>query len=104
MLGHYPHMVPAEVLAEEGLLGLLIYIAAIFVSLTFYAQARRSMSADRDGLIYATLALTVYELILTFKQGTLLSAASLLLLLVLPGAIREIPKATTSSPLIRATE
>lgn len=104
VLGHYPHMVPAEVLAEEGLLGLLIYIVAIVVSLTFYAQARRSMSADRDGLIYATLSLTVYELILTFKQGTLLSAASLLLLLVLPGALREIPKARPAPQLVRAGE
>ncbi len=87
LLGGYPHVVPAEVLAEEGLVGASLYTLTLASSAYFYVRALRWVSAREHDLIRATAALTFYEFLLTLKQGTLLGAPSFLLLIVLSGSL-----------------
>ena len=77
-LGFYPHVAALEVIAEEGLLGIALYSAIIVTTLLsaaslFRAMNETSASAHRVAAA-AILALFVFELALTMKQGSLLSS------------------------------
>lgn len=91
LLGTYPHVVPAEVLAEEGLIGFSIYVAGLFSAAIAYVRVCAQHSQRNRDLILAIAALALYEFLLTLKQGSLFGGASVLLLLVLPGALRVAP-------------
>ncbi|HTU65472.1 MAG TPA: hypothetical protein VMF52_05970 [Steroidobacteraceae bacterium] len=77
-LGIYPHITALEVLAEEGLLGFLMYAA--FIVTTFTSTARLFAATGENGGIEnrvasaAILALFMFELMLSMKQGTFLSS------------------------------
>lgn len=90
LLGSYPHVVPAEVLAEEGIFGALLYLVVLIVSGTYVVRAYRGSSGDDRKLNSTVAALLLFEFLLTLKQGTLLGAASFLLLLVLTGSLRQV--------------
>jgi len=87
LLGGYPHVVPLEVLAEEGILGFMIYVSAVGVAARYYLRAQGQYLGQAKPIVRVIWALFVFEFVLTFKQGTLLGAASFLLLLVLPGVL-----------------
>jgi hypothetical protein len=74
VVGFYPHITGLEVMAEEGIVGSAIYFSILF--LAFRSVKRISgqfemSESERNGL--AILAgLFVFELILSWKQGSLL--------------------------------
>ena len=73
VLGIYPHITGLEVLAEEGIFGAAIYL--IILLLTFRSVKRiiklPLRDSERQGV--AILAgLFIFELILSWKQGSLL--------------------------------
>lgn len=74
ILGIYPHVVAVEVLAELGLIGLTMYtgvVAGTLVALRRLARSVRDHPTAR-GVTSALGALFLFELILTFKQGSML--------------------------------
>jgi hypothetical protein len=77
-VGFYPHITVLEVIAEEGLVGFALYAAIIVTTLTsaatlFGAMNQPGASGHRVAAA-AVLALFVFELALSMKQGTLLSS------------------------------
>lgn len=74
IIGIYPHFVPLEILAEEGLLGISIYLLIVFAGIK---SALRSFSlvkhSEYDRKLLAVLcAMTIYAFLLSLKQGSLL--------------------------------
>jgi hypothetical protein len=77
LAGYYPHVVPVEILAEEGLIGALLYLAAL---LAVVAGLFRAVAARRDDTASAALAtavaIIVYAFLLSLKQGSLLTSTT----------------------------
>ncbi|HJT19692.1 MAG TPA: hypothetical protein VJ746_04430 [Nitrospira sp.] len=74
ILGIYPHFVPLEVLAEEGLVGFALY--ALVAYSTFRSGVRcLKLAADEQSdrlLVGGLLALYGFTVLLSLKQGSLL--------------------------------
>ena len=95
VIGFYPHLVPAEVLAELGLVGL-----ALFAALAWRA-ARSGWAASRDvvddpvarGRVAALLAMALYNFILSLKSGSLLGGSIYFMLLIAIGRYRAVIEA-----------
>lgn len=77
LLGNYPHLVMAEVLGEEGIVGFGLFVTVIFLAfrsiVVIYPVAQPY--ADARGVLAALGALFVFELVLSFKQGALLGVS-----------------------------
>jgi hypothetical protein len=74
IIGFYPHVVFVEVLAEEGLIGFALLWMVVILTFRSLARLFRVLRDDRQqrGLLAATGALFLFEVILSFKQGSLL--------------------------------
>ncbi|MBI5316140.1 MAG: hypothetical protein HZB34_09230 [Nitrospirae bacterium] len=74
ILGIYPHFVPLEILAEEGLIGFAIFLAILYVAARNALQCSRLVRLDpkERSIFAALLAMFLYTLLLAFKQGSLL--------------------------------
>jgi hypothetical protein len=113
-VGIYPHITPLEVLAEEGLLGLAIYSAVIVTTFTsaaklFGAKSDPGASGHRV-MAAAVMSLFLFELMLSMKQGSLLSSTYVFAYATImarmtnwqtgevPAAVRELP-ARQAAPL-----
>lgn len=74
ILGIYPHFVPLEILAEEGLIGSGIYLLILVLLFRSSHKSLRMLSEEpEERLIFGTLvSLALFTLILSFKQGSLL--------------------------------
>lgn len=87
VVGYYPHMVPVEVLAEEGLLGFVLFAVLNIVFVVRALQAIRECGRDpeRRGVVAALTGMYAFAALLSLKQGSLLnmSAEIFLFLLVL---------------------
>lgn len=76
IVGFYPHLVLAEVLGELGIVGwAILWLFPIFLILNLrelwtYVQD----DAEDRGLVAALGALAVFEIMMSFKQGNLLSS------------------------------
>jgi hypothetical protein len=72
-VGFYPHITGLEVLAEEGIVGALIYSSILIFALRSVRRALRFELSDaqRNALGILT-GLFIFELILSWKQGSLL--------------------------------
>jgi hypothetical protein len=74
VVGFYPHITALEVVAEEGILGAIIYFAILFLAFRNAIRISRNAAlsaSDRNALAILT-GLFVFELILSWKQGSLL--------------------------------
>jgi uncharacterized membrane protein YedE/YeeE len=74
ILGIYPHFVPLEVLAEEGIVGLCIYLWILYLAVCAGQRAYRAVNHDDlpRSLLATLIAMTVYCFILSCKQGSML--------------------------------
>jgi hypothetical protein len=82
LLGIYPHFVPLEVLAEEGLVGFGIYtllIAATFASL-MRCWKLAPLVPVTDSLVVTLGAVFVFNWLLSWKQGSMLGNVGVLML------------------------
>jgi hypothetical protein len=71
-VGGYPHIVPLEVLAEEGLFGLFLFLtfmAGVYGTLIAYIQ-NKSYPFRSEACLFA--ALFTFETLLCLKQGSLI--------------------------------
>lgn len=83
ILGNYPHVVPVEVLAEEGIFGAILFAATIAVGAAAHVRGLKRASPASQQTLAATAALLSFEFVLIWKQGSLLGASAFLLLLIL---------------------
>jgi hypothetical protein len=83
LLGNYPHVVPAEVLAEEGMFGAVLFAATIVVGAAAHFRGLKTANPTSQRVLAATAALLSFEFVLIWKQGSLLGASPFLLLLTL---------------------
>lgn len=74
LLGIYPHNVPVEILAEEGLAGLGLFSAIVILAGRAFFRLTRKVAGDRrgGGAVSVLGALSVFEFLLLLKQGSLL--------------------------------
>lgn len=79
IFGFYVHIVPLEILGEEGLIGSCIYLAILIMSYKAIRRMIKITKGDRDNrAILATMsALIVFELFLSLKQGSFLGSVYL---------------------------
>lgn len=77
----YPHFVPAEVLAEEGLIGFAMYLA--FALLTFHTIAQMRFMYTHNqwptAVLAAIVAVILYAVLKSMKSGSLLRTSELAL-------------------------
>jgi hypothetical protein len=75
LLGMYPHMVPLEVLAEEGLVGFGMWLLIFFVALTQLRLIRKPMfqHSEAKKAFLTIFACLIFSTLLSFKQGSLIS-------------------------------
>lgn len=83
LLGNYPHVVPAEVLGEEGIVGAILFAATVVIGAVAHFRGLARADASTRRVLAATAALLAFEFALIWKQGSLLGASPLLLLLTL---------------------
>ena len=76
IVGGYPHIVLPEVLAEEGLIGLSLFLGIVVGTLSLGFKWIRSPEIDISSRVYLglTLAFFTFDFILSFKQGSLLGS------------------------------
>jgi hypothetical protein len=76
VIGFYPHIAGLEVVAEEGLLGAALYAAIIVLAIRSIRRiSGQPELTDIERSVLATLTgLFVFEFILSWKQGSLLSS------------------------------
>jgi len=76
VLGIYPHIAGIEVLGEEGIIGFLIYLWALLLTVQSIVRLSRRLRNDpqRGATLAIITATFAFELILSWKQGSLLSS------------------------------
>jgi ABC-type multidrug transport system permease subunit len=90
LLGSYPHVVPAEILAEEGIVGAGLYLVCLIVGTFAYVQGLSGNSnAATRAYLPAFFGLYCFEFLLTLKQGTLTGNTFFLLILVLSDTVKR---------------
>lgn len=75
-LGIYPHIVPLEVLAEEGVIGFLLWLAIIcwtLLKINVVKNKKIVQTTEDRKVFYALYASFLFVLLLSLKQGSLIS-------------------------------
>lgn len=83
--GFYPHVVPLEILAEEGLIGFLIFSIIVYLVVRSFLRIMDLKSQKHSEIALLLGSLFLYALLLSFKQGSLVGAPSLFLFAALIG-------------------
>ena len=78
IVGYYPHIVPVEVLAEEGLIGLIIFILlnVLFVVIAKKSLAESAHNDEQRGVVAALIGMYMFAVLLSFKQGSMLNTSA----------------------------
>lgn len=73
IIGFYPHMVVPEILGEEGLLGLWLFSALVWMSIRTIRRGYRLAKVDpiQRGILATLAACFTFAFMLSFKQGSL---------------------------------
>lgn len=87
VVGFYPHLVMAEVLVEEGFIGLVLLW---MVPLVTFLSAKRCYALVREfpearGLVAATAAMFLFDVIISFKSGSLHGSGSAFMYAIMLG-------------------
>ena len=76
VIGGYPHNVLVEILTETGVVGFSLYLAMLiwlFV-MTMRRLKQESITIDERNTIYLASSIFLYFLLLTFKQGNMMTS------------------------------
>lgn len=92
IIGFYPHIVPLEILGEEGILGFSIYIGIIILSFRSLIRTRKLIVKNKSqlGALAALGAMFVFQLVISLKQGSMLYSAYLFTFSVMIGKYEEV--------------
>ncbi len=92
IIGIYPHIVPLEVLGEEGVIGFVLFIALI--AMTFRSLIRTRLlildNTQERGTLAALGAMFVFELLLSLKQGSMAGSIFLFAFAIMIGKYQEL--------------
>lgn len=74
IVGFYPHVVPAEILGEEGLIGFILYLSLTILCVAFAWTAVRRFreSGDFVGALSTLYAMFVFAFLQSLKEGNML--------------------------------
>ena len=74
IVGFYPHIMPLEVLGEEGLLGFGMLVVLLIATARKFNRARGAIrfSSDCSGVLAAIATTTLFSFLLSLKEGSLL--------------------------------
>jgi hypothetical protein len=91
LLGIYPHITILEVLAEEGLPGIALYAAVLIYSVRSIRRTVRAVEDDPGRRIALAILAGVfaYELVLSWKQGSLLGSPYVFCCAIVLGRIEQ---------------
>jgi hypothetical protein len=91
IVGAYPHNVPAEVLGEEGMVGLAIYLGINWLALKGLLTALRATKDDaqRRRLLAVAGANYVFTLITSLKEGNMAGSAEFFMAAILLARMPE---------------
>jgi hypothetical protein len=83
--GGYPHVVPLEILGEEGLVGFGLFLAIVFLAMRSFVRVYRLMKHDdyNRGALLVLGAWFSYDLVLSLKQGSMLGSLLLFLFAIM---------------------
>lgn len=76
IVGYYPHVVPLEVLGEEGLIGLAAFAVFVWFTVRSFLRLVSLLPTDRTvrAAVVTLAALVLFEFLLMWKQGNLLGS------------------------------
>jgi len=85
ILGIYPHFVPLEVLAEEGIIGFGLYALILYCLLKSTVRSCRLVGNQQSErlLLGGLVGLCMFTLLLSFKQGSLLGNLEFFMLAII---------------------
>ena len=85
IVGFYPHMVPMEILCEEGLLGasLYVWILMIVVRDALYVLRKKDLERSESAAFAILIGMIAYMFMLSFKQGSMLHWSSFFMAIML---------------------
>ena len=77
--GRYPHIVLLEVLGEEGIIGFTLFVTVVMLSFrqAIIFKSLTTLSADLKRAYAALFGCFVFTLLISFKQGSLISSPML---------------------------
>ncbi len=85
IIGSYPHIVPLEILAEEGIIGFIIF--SIFSYKVFIYGRKmlknRAIDMQEKKVLATTYACWLFTIFLCFKQGSLITSPNIFLFAIM---------------------
>jgi len=89
ILGIYPHVVAVEVLAEEGIIGFLLFGLAIAAAARSILRTANYVRHDPEqrGVLATVASLAFFQFVLSFKQGSMLGSTELFALIAVASRI-----------------
>ena len=117
IIGFYPHVVPLEILGEEGIVGFSLFMSLIYFTCRNLLRILKAVQADTEkrGFLAALGAIFLFELVLSCKQGSLMGSPILFTFIILIGKYEllvrkegavginriELPRRSTLNPVRR---
>jgi hypothetical protein len=92
ILGYYPHVVPLEILAEEGLVGFGLYGVILWMA---FGAVRRAWRLSRNrpelsGIVAALGASFLFTFLCTLKEGNLVGSVYMFMFAIVVGRLPEL--------------
>jgi hypothetical protein len=87
----YPHVVPGEIIAEEGIVGFIFFMGCVLTAGVPGFRVLRLKSCTRMTRVNlgAMMSLFTFQLILSFKQGSMLGSVGLFSMALCIGLVSE---------------
>jgi len=95
LVGYYPHNVPLEVLGEEGLIGIVMYLYVLWLACSGLLRARKMVKSQPQmrSLIAAVGTAFVFTFLISLKEGNMVGSAYFFLFAILLGRLPELVRA-----------
>lgn len=92
ILGVYPHFVPLEILAEEGLAGFGLYLLILYHAMSCAGRSFKALAnmPKERSLLGALVALFLFTFLLSLKQGSMLLNLELFMFAIILGKYERI--------------
>lgn len=89
LIGIYPHFVPAQVLGEEGLIGLALLLAILWIAARSMIRVYRHCVPfdDARGVAVALASLFLFDFLLSLKEGSMVGNPNLFAWAIILGQV-----------------
>jgi len=81
LIGIYPHIVPLEILGEEGLIGLFLFVTICYMVIrTFLKILKNKMvTSEEKKIVCVNFGFWLFTVLLCFKQSSLITSPNIFL-------------------------